>query len=514
MDHDQPSPAATPSASVACVNCREKHLKCDGNVSGCTRCRTLNLYCYFVPSRRGRKCRPGPMPGDSLRTESLGAAGDVSPCDLDAVTERREPPGMDSNHLVGLYYLHFHQAHPFLPPHEVFLQSSPPAYLVNLVEYVGWHYLVNPVPDRTTSLRAAVQEADLSIVKVQALLLLSIILHTRLHPTEAKECLAQAIQCSLELGLHYRGFSDALETHSPVGAESARRTWWEIFIVDTLLAAVQVEGSLQFTLETPDVPLPCAQEDYTGAFSGGGLVSISDMDRQALLHDDAEFSSPAYRVEAAVILRRCLLVGTTHAPQESVDVLDATITSWFHRVQSPCGNRPLLRHTGETDQMIFQATTIMHCASIYLHFPKSSLLAFLPITGRIFCAGPPAFSSIALNPQIHTAKVLAAATGLSKLASLSSSVVGHTPFFVCTLILSAIIQLAVLSIEVPHTTSAVRPYLGLNIGTLKAMRSLWAIAAVSMERIRNVTKEVEDVLAGGCLPQLTDDDAAWLDCMT
>ncbi|KAH8426147.1 uncharacterized protein LDX57_003888 [Aspergillus melleus] len=501
MEFGQSSPTAISSTAVACLNCREKHLKCDGNVSGCGRCRTLNLSCYFVPSRRGRKCRPGPIPSDSsLPVEPLGAVE----TDL----------GVDSKHLVGVYYLHFHQAHPFLPPHDVFIQSAPPAYLVNLVEYIGLHYLVNLVPDRTASLRANVEEADLDMVKVQALLLLSIILHARLHPIEAKICMAQAIQCSLELGLHCRGFSDSLETHDPVHAESARRTWWEIFILDTLMAAVQVEGSLQFTLEIPDVPLPCEPENYTGSFSGGGLTTISDLDRQALLHNDADLSSSAYRVEAAVILHKCLLVGTTHAPQESTDVLDATITSWLHRVQSRCYHRPLLRHTGELDQMTFQAMMIMHCAAVYLHFPRSSLLAFLPITGRIFCASPPSFSSLALNPQVHTAKVVAAATGLSKLASLSPSVVGHTPFFVCTLVLSSVIQLAVLSIEVTQTTSAVRPYLGLNIGTLKAMGNLWAIAAVSIERIQSVTQEVEDVLAGGCFANLIEDDAALLDCMT
>ncbi|KAI9045010.1 uncharacterized protein KD926_010333 [Aspergillus affinis] len=501
MEPSQFNPAAISSTAVACLNCREKHLKCDGNMSGCGRCRTLNLSCYFVPSRRGRKCRPGPIPSDSLLpVESLGAV------DTDC--------GMVSKHLVGVYYLHFHQAHPFLAPHDVFLQSAPPVYLVSLVEYIGLHYLISEVPDRTVSLRANVDEADLGMVKVQALLLLSIILHARLHPIEARICMAQAIQCSLELGLHCRGFSDALETHDPVQAESARRTWWEIFILDTLLAAVQVEGSLQFTLDIPDVPLPCESEDYTGSFSGGGLTTISDLDRQALLHDDADLSSSAYRVEAAVILRRCLLAGTSHTSQESMDVLDATITSWLHRVQSRCYNRPLLQLTGELEQMTFQAMMIMHCAAIYLNFPRSSLLAFLPITGRIFCASPPSFSSITLNPQVHTSKVVAAATGLSKLASLSPSVVGHTPFFVCTLVLSSVIQLAVLSIEVPQTTSAVRPYLGLNIGTLKAMEKLWAIAAVSIERIRSVTKEVEDVLTGGCFANLIEDETALLDCMT
>ncbi|GAB1210327.1 hypothetical protein APSETT445_009118 [Aspergillus pseudonomiae] len=210
--------------------------------------------------------------------------------------------------------------HPFLAPHDAFLHSSPPGYLLDVVQFISLHYLpASNVPDHTHQLRTAVQEADASLEKVQALLLLSIIMHARTQPREAKECLGQAIALSLDLGLHCREFSDAMEVQNPVGAESARRTWWEIFIIDTLLAAVQVEGALQLTIETPDLPLPCEMDEYQDGRLGIVPTSLRDMDRQALFHNDGDFSSAAYRVEAATILRSSIvqLAIFTADPQQS-----------------------------------------------------------------------------------------------------------------------------------------------------------------------------------------------------
>jgi hypothetical protein len=93
---------------------------------------------------------------------------------------------------VALYYFHFQQAHPFLPPRELLLQSSPPSYLLDPMQFISLHYLpADQVPDHTIQLRVTVQDADLTLEKVQALLLLSIILHTRTQARVASECLAQ-----------------------------------------------------------------------------------------------------------------------------------------------------------------------------------------------------------------------------------------------------------------------------------------------------------------------------------
>jgi hypothetical protein len=48
------SAQARASVAVACVPCRSRHLKCDGGVR-CSRCRTDNVDCTYIKSRRGWK---------------------------------------------------------------------------------------------------------------------------------------------------------------------------------------------------------------------------------------------------------------------------------------------------------------------------------------------------------------------------------------------------------------------------------------------------------------------------
>lgn len=502
------------SATVACLNCRDRHVKCDGNLSGCARCETANISCYFLPSRRGRRPRPGLSLADfqsltpSPMDMSLAApTGETVSNDLysfvvtpdfvvaDATTPASTQPGTSysygGTHLVTLYYLNSHHAHPFLLPREAFLQSSPPSYLINIVELIGLHYISPALvtTDRITQLQTVVQDAVLNLEKVQALLLLSITQHGYTLPEAARECLGQAIDGSLQLGLHCRDAADAEMVQSAVHAESVRRTWWEVVIVDTLLATVQVEGALQLTLEEiPNVMLPCEQEEYEAGCIDLSLVSARDLgSSRHLFYDNDNLSSSAHRVEAAIILRRCLLT----ASQASVDALDATISAWFHRL--PPAKRAILGHNGGVDQMAFQAVMLMHCASIYLHFPRSHLVTALPVTSHIFCSAAPGVLWPFTDPQVHTAKALNAATSLSKLGSLSTSVTDHSPFFCCVLVLSSIIQVAIRSSGLLGSSGS-HHFLGLNFGVLKSMGEIWKIAAVSRPKIRDVAMEVEGAL--------------------
>ncbi|RAL13450.1 putative beta-glucosidase precursor [Aspergillus homomorphus CBS 101889] len=457
------------TTAVACLNCREKHLKCDGNLTGCARCQSLSLSCHFVPSRRGRKCRPA-------------------------------VPGLQ---LVSLYYLHFHQAHPFLPPMEVLLESDPPSYLLDIMEFISLHYLSPQFfQDSSKILLLAVQAADLTVEKTQALLLLAIVQHGRQQAHEARSCLGQALQSALELGLDRREASDALSVDAPFKAESLRRTWWEIVVIDVLLAAVQVDGYLQFEMiEPPKVPLPCGPEEYqAGCILSPLQPTFADMEQNSLFCGDVEFSPSAYRIEAAMMLRKCLRAGETHVTQETLDVLNAAITAWFHRL--PSSRRPILQPNGVLDEIMMQAVMLMHCATIYLHFPRSCLLAFLPITGRIMCSSPPAFVTTSLDPQLHTAKVAEGAVQLSRLASLSASVVNHTPFFACTLVLSSVIQVAIMLSDGLHPQGPRQQFLSLNLGVLRSMGETWPIAASAMQRIRQAVIEVHTAVPCDARPLL------------
>ncbi|KAJ5999481.1 Transcription factor [Penicillium sp. IBT 35674x] len=392
-------------------------------------------------------------------------------------------------HLIKVFYEYFHAAHPVLPPLDLWAASSPPQYLVNIIEFIGLHHLSpSQVPEISTELWAAIGNADLALEKVQAYLLLGIALHGRKAPDGAKQCIGLAIQCSLLLGLHCRELSDTMETQSPRRAESMRRTLWEILVVDTILAAVQIGGTLQFNMETPDVHLPSEDATFQDGHANFPSISAKDLGRRAVT-DGSRMSSLAYRVEATLILRQCVIACETYACQETIEVLDSMISAWFHRW--PRDKSTILQLNGKVDQIDFQSAMIMQCASIYLHFPKSFLISYLPDTQGIFCSRPPPIGSPSPNPQLHTAKVVNAAVEISKLASLSTCVTGHSPFFACTLVLSSIVQVTVLSAHIGHPIGKHYPYLTLNIGVLNSLGGIWNIAASSLDKIRAVTREVE-----------------------
>jgi hypothetical protein len=361
---------------------------------------------------------------------------------------------------------------------------------------ISLHYVARDLItfDRISQLKTLTRQTVLSVEKAQALLLLSIVLHAHVLPEAAQECLGQAIKCGQQLGLDHGNAFVAERAQDPLHAESLRRTWWELFVIDTLLAAVQTDGVLQITSqELSNVPLPCEEGDY---HCGGGhhdvsLITARDLEqsRHLFFSEERGISSLGYRIEAAILFRKSLLLATTH---ETTDALDAAIASWFHRL--PNNKSAILNCNGELDQMMFQAVMMMHCASIYLHFPRSCLPALLPVTGHLFCSSPPRFLTAAAIPQRHTGKVLTAALDISKLASLSTSAINHSPFFCCTLMLSSIVQLAIRCAKLQEPCSANLEFLGINLSVLKSMGEIWKIAEASKLRLREVIMEIGSVI--------------------
>jgi hypothetical protein len=66
-----PSDQTRASVAVACVPCRSRHLKCDGGVR-CSRCRTDNVECTYIKSRRGWKGKRKTKDENASRTASNG----------------------------------------------------------------------------------------------------------------------------------------------------------------------------------------------------------------------------------------------------------------------------------------------------------------------------------------------------------------------------------------------------------------------------------------------------------
>jgi len=249
-------PMAGPS-SLACTECRKHHIKCDAKRPSCSRCLDARLDCTYLPSRRGgrRKSqvhRPQPS-GDLLHPPPLPQQIPiVTPgCDASVVSLGRHaqtdpaPTALDlpeiDTRLVRLFYENFHPGHPILLPSSLYEEQKYPDYLQQVVKFVGSHYSQRISGDvlRQATADQLHASSERSPSMVQALLLYSIFLCARGESAEAQAALSQAVDIALELGMYLREFATSFSKGNEMEAESLRRTWWELFIVDVDAAALQ-----------------------------------------------------------------------------------------------------------------------------------------------------------------------------------------------------------------------------------------------------------------------------------
>jgi hypothetical protein len=90
-------------------------------------------------------------------------------------------------------------------------------------------------------------------------------------------------------------------------------------------------------------------------------------------------------------------------------------------------------------------------------------------------------------------KALKAAKDISQLASIRLPVVKHTPFFICALVLSSIVQLASCSVKAGRMPEPSRERLSLTIGVFKTLARTWAISQAIMRQVKAVARDVLDV---------------------
>lgn len=541
-----PGPKGSGPSLLACLFCRARHLKCDGQIPVCGRCAASGTDCQYTPSRRGykgpsKKRRANPsspdlMPADvvsvdphtavqtlpsewALPTEwnlpgSLGyqsmstltssgsgspsfnevaAASQVMRSTNGPLTPESTPSVPGDGYLIDIYYTYFHPAHPILPPLRILYHSQVPAYLDHVIKFVGSHFTpsANSETYRPTVM-ASVMEQDGTVEKTQALLLLAIVLHSRNERAEAGECLAAAVDLALQLGLHRSESGPLLGGGDPVREESLRRIFWELFIIEGMLTALGVQQVFRLNSMPLEVPLPCEDRIYQEGLPAPPPPTIAQFDERIFADEERDFSSYCYRIEAVRILGRIVAIqDMIEGQQDQVEAVDARVTSWFHHL--PESKSELLRPDGSVDEMMFQATMIVNGASIYLHFPRSDLLSSPAVAAEVICGHHGPCSIPAFSHQAHAMKAIKAASELSSLASIRLPVVKHTPFFICALVLSSIVQLASCSAKAGQMPDPSRDRLTLTIGVFKSLARTWAISQSIMRQIKAVARDVMDV---------------------
>lgn len=540
----QKNPSSTKGSGpslLACLFCRARHLKCDGQTPVCGRCAASGADCQYTPSRRGykgpskkRRANPSPellpsdlssiepqvglqaLPADwslptgfgypsvsglpSTTSDSTGFSELVTAPSQQSVRLSNGPLTPESStsiqgdgYLVDIYYTYFHSAHPILPPLHLLYRSYVPPYLDQVIKFVGSHFTpaANSEVYRPT-VKSSVMEQDGSVEKAQALLLLAIVLHSRNERAEAGECLAVAVELTFQLGLHRSEAAVAMGGGDPVREETLRRTWWEMFIIEGMLTALGVQRVFRCNSVPLEVALPCEERIYQSGLPAPPPPTIAQFDERIFADEERDFSSYCYRIEAVRILGRVVAVqDMIEGQQDHVEAIDARVTSWFHHL--PESKSELLRPDGSVDEMMFQATMIVNGASIYLHFPRSDLLSSPTVAAEVICGHHGPCSVPSFSHQAHAMKAVKAASELSTLASIRLPVVKHTPFFICALVLSSIVQLAACSVKAGGMPDPSRDRLTLTIGVFKSLARTWAISQSIMRQIKAVARDVMDV---------------------
>jgi len=285
-----------------------------------------------------------------------------------------DPPA--TANLMQLYYAYFHASHPFcLPP--AYLIKTPVhqlTVLLPVMRYIASFFA------RAASTMDFCREAEMALFgsahppakdpfTVQALLLFTIGLHSEGEYARAAQVKDFAVELALELGMNQKEFSECDGGGGGGGGgggdpgrilqESWRRTWWELYFVDGLMAGVHQRDNFKLWSVECTVPLPCEELDY----AAGRIPephSLQEFDDRYFAAENTVFSSFAYRVEAVRILGQVLSVSMMGTPDEiRADAADASLANWG--LHLPDIKKELVKgRERRVDEMLFQAHMVIN----------------------------------------------------------------------------------------------------------------------------------------------------------
>ena len=397
--------------------------------------------------------------------------------------------------LVDNFYTCFYPAHPFIVPPQHYARdpSAVPGHLQNVIKFIGAHFVPGacsgPLP--LAPLATISDNAAEDVYKVQSLLLLSMALFARFEVPQGIEALQTGINLALRLGMNHRSYGSFNSHGSEILEESFRRTWWNFYIVDGLVSAIDGMGWTSILRDVPtDVPLPCECTDYLDCRPRLSNKSLSDMQNRFFADENQSWSSYAYEAEAVRIMHNVLQSRTfdQRFADTDVEALDASLSGF--QFSLPVSKRDLAERDGKIDEVLFAAHMIVHWAIILLHRPRSSLTSlgnpYETVCSQGDLATPPV-----LSRATHTSKAIRAANEISKLTSMRVPLSVHTPCFTCAISKAAMVHLPAYTLETsPSAASTIKERLQLAVSALTAMGEVWPMAKMVKVQVSAYAREV------------------------
>lgn len=175
---------------------------------------------------------------------------------------------------VDSFYRHFHAGHPFVLPKEWFFRILADTNVEPLLAAMRWvgSLFVDVGPARAAFYDEAMRLVqDPSAKKdgflVQALILLIVGTDGNCQQEKARQLLADAERIALEIELNSRSFATVHGRGIPILEESWRRTWWDLYIVDGMVAGVHRQTNFLLFDVPADVGLPCEEHQFLSGVS-------------------------------------------------------------------------------------------------------------------------------------------------------------------------------------------------------------------------------------------------------
>ncbi|KGO72158.1 Transcription factor, fungi [Penicillium italicum] len=438
----------------------------------------------------------GPANGDGMAQgiPSLPSRQDQVPGLASMPVEWQKEPGLasveDDEALVNLYYANFHAGHPILVPRSLYTLQDYPDHLKLVVHFVGSQFSSTVSSDALSGLVtdqfSKAEGEDTPATKfhlVQAKLLYSIAIHACNEIQESTTILTQAVSLALEIGMHRKSFPIVHGMRSALEEESMRRTWWELYVTDGFMAALQRKPSFHCHAADSDVLLPCDESSYLEGSFANERLSVAQFDARIYSEEEIIFSSFSYRIGAIRLLARVLSIAWTHDLNENhVKIIDSALAAWPHHLDSAKADMCNIE-----DEMLFQGHMFILFCIMYLHFPRSDLVATIPGASKVIRQQQllPIYSR-----NMHGVKALVASKQLIELATLQVPVQKHTPFFICGIVFAVLVQLSACCLSGAYgTPDQFHDRISLIIGILKTLSPSWALAKVTLRKVKRMAAE-------------------------
>jgi len=181
------------------------------------------------------------------------------------------PPPMRSvpEQCIDAFYFYFYPGHPAVLPKAHIMKIAKERNIEHLLAAMRWvgSLYIETGPQRATFFEETMRllyapETRKDGFLVQAMIIAIIGLDGCRQNEKAREILSDAERLAIEIGLYTRRYATANGCGNPRMEESWRRTWWDLFVVDGMIAGVHRQTNFLLYDIVSDVGLPCEEHEY------------------------------------------------------------------------------------------------------------------------------------------------------------------------------------------------------------------------------------------------------------